>query len=322
MSLDVSVVIPTYNRADMLPDAINSVADQTVQPKELIIVDDGSSDETEQVVGGIGYDRISYHKHDKNRGFGAARNTGNEIATGDYIAFLDSDDEWKPKKIEKQVSKLEDSSDEHRVCYCKRITKNVAQNKVYMTPSKGLNANNIYEGDVTKEIMMGWAPTPSSIMFERKLLKDVNELKMKYKDYIDHDFMLRLSMVSKFNAVKEPLLIRKIHGGYQLGVDPEWKYEGLKEFLNTWGNQMNRTIGEEKTRKFVKRGLSRVYREKTIRARTNRNTVEALRFLAKYIGVSSTEDIVSICGLTGLLIVGEKKYEKIKNVWRNMYYQE
>jgi len=317
----VSVVIPTYNRANMISDAIESVKLQTLQPRELIIVDDGSTDNTEEVVGSYDYEKLRYIKHDDNKGFGEARNTGNRAARGRYIAFLDSDDEWNPKKIEKQLNVLKDSSDEHRVCYCKRITKNVNQNKVYMTPSRGLNANSTYEGNVTAKIMEGWAPTPSSIMFERKLLKDVEDLKMRYKDYTDHDFMLRLSLVSNFSAVKEPLLIRKVHGGYQLGVDPEWKYEGLKEFLNTWRDQMNSTIGEEKTKKFTKKGLSRVYREKTIRARANQNAVEAFKFLGKYIGVSSPDDIISICGLIGLLLVGEKRYEKIRNVWRSMYYQ-
>jgi len=305
----------------MIGNAIETVKSQTLQPRELIIVDDGSNDETEEAVKSYDYERLKYIKHDENKGFGEARNTGNRAAKGRYVAFLDSDDEWKPKKIEKQVDALEDSSGAHRVCYCQRITKNVTQNRVYMTPNKGLNANSIYEGNVTAKMMKGWGPTPSSIMFERKLLEDVDELKMKYKDYIDHDFMLRLSLVSKFTVVKEPLLIRKIHGSYQLGADPEWKHEGLKEFLNTWRDEMNKTIGEKQTRQFIERGLSRVYREKMIRARASLSALESFRFLKKYIGVSSTTDVVSICGLLGLLIVGEKKYRKMRNLWRNLYYQ-
>lgn len=99
-----SVIIPTYNRAHVLPRAIKSVLNQTFRDLELIVVDDGSTDETENVVRGFqeNDERIRYIRHEINRGGNAARNSGLQNARGRYIAFLDSDDEWFPEMLEKQ----------------------------------------------------------------------------------------------------------------------------------------------------------------------------------------------------------------------------
>lgn len=103
----VSVVIPTYNRASFLRCALQSVFAQIHSNLEIICVDDASSDNTEEVVKAFGDPRLHYIRHATNRGGSAARNTGVCAATGDYIAFLDDDDEWLPEKIERQLKALE-----------------------------------------------------------------------------------------------------------------------------------------------------------------------------------------------------------------------
>jgi glycosyltransferase involved in cell wall biosynthesis len=95
----VSVIIPTYNRASTLARAIESVLKQTYGNLELIVVDDSSNDETSGVVSGIADERIKYIKFSKNKGVAAARNAGIKESCGDYIAFLDSDDQWLPDKL-------------------------------------------------------------------------------------------------------------------------------------------------------------------------------------------------------------------------------
>ena len=90
----VSVIIPTYNRADNILKSINSVLNQTIKDIEIIIVDDGSNDETYAVVKSIKDDRIRYIKHIRNMGVSAARNTGIKYTKGEYIAFQDSDEVW------------------------------------------------------------------------------------------------------------------------------------------------------------------------------------------------------------------------------------
>lgn len=119
----VSVIIPTYNRVHLISRAIRSVLDQSYQDFEIIVVDDDSTDNIEEVVKSFKDKRIKFVKHEKNKGGGAARNTGIRVAQGELIAFLDSDDEWLPEKLEEQInlfSKIMYSSAKILIC-CKCI---------------------------------------------------------------------------------------------------------------------------------------------------------------------------------------------------------
>lgn len=102
----VSVIIPTYNMATFIGQAISSVLSQSFVDLEVIVVDDGSTDETAHVVSGFG-DRVSYI-HQPNKGGNSARNRGVAVAQGHYIAFLDADDAWLPKKLELQLRVFDD----------------------------------------------------------------------------------------------------------------------------------------------------------------------------------------------------------------------
>jgi glycosyltransferase involved in cell wall biosynthesis len=106
----VSVVIPVYNRATAVQNAIRSVLAQTVQDFEIIVVDDGSADATPATVKAISDCRITLIRHDRNRGSSAARNTGVAACSAPYIAFLDSDDEWSRTALEKQLAVFERSN--------------------------------------------------------------------------------------------------------------------------------------------------------------------------------------------------------------------
>jgi glycosyltransferase involved in cell wall biosynthesis len=106
--MNVSVILCTYNRAQFLARAIRTVLAQTYSSFELIVVDDGSTDGTRELVGQFDDRRVIYVAHDKNKGLSAARNTGLKRATGQYIAFIDSDDEWEEDKLEQQMAFLAD----------------------------------------------------------------------------------------------------------------------------------------------------------------------------------------------------------------------
>jgi glycosyltransferase involved in cell wall biosynthesis len=97
--MKISVVIPAYNAAAFLPRSIASVRAQTLQPVEVIVVDDGSTDDTTAVAAGLGVRVITR----TNSGPSAARNTGIQMASGDWIALLDADDRWSPEKLERQA---------------------------------------------------------------------------------------------------------------------------------------------------------------------------------------------------------------------------
>ncbi len=108
----VSVITPAYNSARFIADTITSVSNQTFPDWEMIVVDDASSDNTEQIVAEFAQKdaRIRFAKFSKNKGAGVARQTALEMARGRYIAFLDADDLWKPEKLEKQIHFLSETN--------------------------------------------------------------------------------------------------------------------------------------------------------------------------------------------------------------------
>ena len=137
----ISVVLPSYNRAHILPRAIESILGQTYKDIELIIVDDGSSDNTAEVVGSFSDSRIVYVRQE-NAGACAARNNGIAHARGDYIAFQDSDDIWHQDKLEKQLATLQNTGAD--VVFC-RMNRMVGGEKV------GLVSDYFHEGFLPKD---------------------------------------------------------------------------------------------------------------------------------------------------------------------------
>ena len=113
----VSVIIATYNRAALLPRAVNSILAQTYQDFELLIVDDGSTDDTPQVIGGFSDPRVRPLRHEANRGLSASRNTGIGEARGEYLAFLDDDDEFTPTSLADKLAALEAAPPEVALVY-------------------------------------------------------------------------------------------------------------------------------------------------------------------------------------------------------------
>jgi glycosyltransferase involved in cell wall biosynthesis len=109
MAPKVSVVIPVFNRPAAVRRAIDSVLAQTCQEFEVIVVDDGSTDDTPAAVLAVSDPRITLMRHAENRGGSAARNTGIRASNGSFVAFLDSDDEWLPTKLERQLESFERS---------------------------------------------------------------------------------------------------------------------------------------------------------------------------------------------------------------------
>ena len=151
----ISVIIPTYNRADLLPRAVRSACEQTYTNLEILIVDDASSDNTEEVAKKLEQEdtRVRYIKREENGGGSAARNTGIKQSEGKYIALLDSDDEWFNEKIEKQLELLEKNTCQNiGLIYCGFIRKKNSETKSQFTPkhrcdiSKDLLGKNVVGG--------------------------------------------------------------------------------------------------------------------------------------------------------------------------------
>lgn len=196
----VTVVIPTYNRAGVLYYALHSVLNQTLQDFEIYVVDDAGTDETADLVASFEDPRIHYIRFDTNQKAAAARNAGMEKARGKYIAFLDSDDEWLPTKLEKQVECLEKLSDEWGCCYT----------GAYVNKIGGLTRHRLYRpkrsGDLLKELLMGrfviWTPT---FMFRRSCLDEIGLMDRQLVRSQDVDFYIRLLSRYKIASIEEPL---------------------------------------------------------------------------------------------------------------------
>ncbi|MCM3023154.1 glycosyltransferase family 2 protein [Heyndrickxia ginsengihumi] len=183
----VSVVIPTYNRGHLIETTINSVLNQTYKNFELIVVDDASTDNTESIVNSINDERIRYIRLDKNTKGKRPRNVGINLSKGEYIAFLDSDDLWLPRKLEKQLEFIYSTGMEKAdiMCFTGLIIKNHFK-EVYHK-NKPYNNENIMEYILVgrNEVQTSTYMISSSIA--KKTLFD--ETLKKHQDW---DFCLRL----------------------------------------------------------------------------------------------------------------------------------
>jgi glycosyltransferase involved in cell wall biosynthesis len=203
----VSVIIPTYNeRADFLRAAIRSVEKQTFQDFEIIIVDDGSTDETARVVHDFADPRIHYLRHGRNLGEPAARNTGMRHTSGQYLAFLDDDDEWLPRKLEKQVSLLDCCRPHVGLVYTGlwRINGCTRERIGLWTPDK--------RGDVFRDMCrQNWIGTPSSVLVRRECFDRVGEFDESIAYGADYDMWLRISETFAVDYIREPLVFYTVH---------------------------------------------------------------------------------------------------------------
>ncbi len=214
----VSIILPTYNRAHIIEKAIQSVLNQTYQDFEIIIIDDGSKDDTKKIIRGFQEkdNRIKYIRFEENKGAAAARNAGIKMSKGEYITFQDSDDEWVIDKLEKQMKVIETSS-ENIVVYCGfwRID---GDEKTYIPD---INISN-REGNIHKELLKrNFIGTPSILLLKKNLEKigmfDENLSRLQ-----DWDLAIRLSKYYNFKLIDEPLYI-----SYVLSDSISANYEAL-----------------------------------------------------------------------------------------------
>jgi len=198
----VSVIIPTYNRAYLLGRAIQSVLDQTYQDFEVIVVDDASSDNTEEVVKSFNDERIRYIRHVKNKGEAAARNTGIKIARGEYIASHDSDDEWLPEKLEKQMKVFETVSLDVGVVYTGfwRVKGN---KRTYIPLSRVTKKDGYIYGELLKGNFVG---TPTTLI-KRVCFERAGMFDERLPHLVDWEMWLRISKIYRFKCITEPLVI-------------------------------------------------------------------------------------------------------------------
>jgi|TARA_B100001079_G_scaffold252585_1_gene245825 glycosyltransferase involved in cell wall biosynthesis len=198
---DISVIIPTFNRAHTLPRALDSVMVQTLQSMEIIIVDDGSTDETNAVL--ADYPGLCIISQD-NRGVSAARNVGIEKAGGEWLAFLDSDDEWLKEKLEKQWDAI--CNDDKLICHTEEIW---IRNGQRVNPMK---KHQKYGGLIYEKCLPLCVISPSSVMIHKTVFNDVGNFDETLEVCEDYDLWLRICSKYPVLFVDEPLIVK--YGGH------------------------------------------------------------------------------------------------------------
>lgn len=191
----VSIVIPTYNRAELVTQTIDSVVQQSYPNLEIIIVDDGSTDDTENTIQNIKDSRIRYIKHPQNLGGATARNTGIEAATGGYTCFLDSDDLWLPNKIELQLAFIQQFPDSEKiVTYTQRKISN-PHKEVYKNRSKVTQKPNTdikYSKNLADYLFCDDGDMQTSTLMMKSAFAKAVKFRSELKKHQDWDFCLRL----------------------------------------------------------------------------------------------------------------------------------
>jgi glycosyltransferase involved in cell wall biosynthesis len=209
MSIRVSVVLATRNRAALVERAIASVRGQTTGGWELICVDDGSTDDTAEVIRAIRDPRLRLVRLPDNRGVCRARNAGIEVARGEYVAFLDDDDEWVPETLGALLARATMRDGPlPGVVYGLSSRRNDATGRLAAPPRL------IPAGDVFRRLLEGWNPMLPSIMVRRPVLAAAAGFDDRLPAFEDYDLLLRLAAEgTRFAGVGRPLLVRHEHHG-------------------------------------------------------------------------------------------------------------
>lgn len=205
----VSVVIPTYNRADLILRAIDSVRSQSYRNWEIIVVDDNSQDRTAELVGKLvnQHQPIYYHRHETNLGGSAARNTGINHAQGDYIAFLDSDDVWLPEKLELQIQAIANQPDFPNQAIIS-YTKFQKSSRVFYQPAILPRRGKKTDETVADYFWLGGGEILTSTLIVSRDLAVKHPFRVGLPKHQDLDFVIRLGYTeAKFIFLPEVLTI-------------------------------------------------------------------------------------------------------------------
>jgi glycosyltransferase involved in cell wall biosynthesis len=215
--MDVSVVVPTYNRAGVLGRALDSVFSQTRQPEQVIVVDDGSTDGTSEVIK-RDYPLVTWLRQ-TNAGVSAARNRGIAEASSEWIAFLDSDDEWQPGKLERQLDALRQHPSFH-ICHT---------NEIWIRNGKRVNEGKRHAksgGWIFQRCLPLCVISPSSVIVRRALLEELGGFDESLPVCEDYDMWLRICSRHPVLFLEEPLVVK--HGGHDDQLSK--RYWGMDRF--------------------------------------------------------------------------------------------
>lgn len=253
--LHVSVVVTTCSRRDQVQRAVASVLAQDYGNFDVHIVDDASADGTEQALQSVvsADERVFYWRHAERRGLSAARNTGISQSTGDYLAFLDDDDEWTPDCLRKRVDLLTSLTAADReqlgVVYCGCQIHFVAEGRTaYNMPR--------ITGDIRQGICsVDLHTVPSSCLFPRTVLEHIGGYDETLVSSVDHDIWMNLAAHGyQAFAVPEPLVISsETNKRRSMITDVTPRIRGVEQYLTKWSGTFEQWFGPAGGRRYVRR---------------------------------------------------------------------
>ena len=222
----VTVIIPTFNRGYCLAESVQSVLRQGFTDFDLIVVDDGSTDNTPEIMDQ--FPGVQQIRLEENRGVSFARNQGIAVAKGEWIAFLDSDDLWEKKKLATQMKWVESHSD-HYAIYTDEIW---VRNGVRVN---AMNKHRKYSGDIFYYCLPLCIVSPSSVLLHSELLNEVGGFDESMPVCEDYDLWLRIAKQFPFHFIEEKLIVKR--GGHEdqlsrkfWGMD-RWRVHALEKLL-------------------------------------------------------------------------------------------
>lgn len=216
MSPLVSVILPTFNRSELLYLACQSVLSQSYRNLELIVVDDASTEDLQPVIDRLEDDRVRMLRHERNRGAAAARNTGIADAKGAFIAFQDSDDLWLPGKLERQVKMFETLPESvgvvigSKILYGRDASWRYGPGKVTCAPPPAGKVS--LDEDQVAVFLMRNRLSEQNALFRRDVFPDHNWHDPCAKANVDWEMAIRLALRTKIYEDIEPVVLSFIQG--------------------------------------------------------------------------------------------------------------
>lgn len=226
----ISVIIPTFNRCGSIRKAIHSVLKQTYQDMECLVIDDGSTDDTETIVKTVKDSRVRYIRYEKNRGACHARNVGIEQALGEYIAFQDSDDDWSDAKLEKQLQFLKDRGAD--LVFCQLESR--YNDKTTYYPS-----NKLKEGKVSHEQAMCAFMSSTQTFFGKTECIRTIKFDEEMPRFQDWDFLIRFTRDYDVHYQKQPFAIQQI-GRDSISNNPNKGHVAVCRMIDKYAEEMDR----------------------------------------------------------------------------------
>ncbi len=250
----VSVIVPAHDRAHLIGRAVGSVLAQTFQDIEIIIVDDASHDDLAGALASLGDARVRLVRLQKQGGASRARNAGIAESRGEWIAFLDSDDEWLPAKLEQQLTAIGRYGPNCDVVYSACYRQRAGESPEVRPKGE------LAEGDLLDKLLRNKKGATASVyMVRRSALVRAKGFDERFPSANDIDLWLRLaSMSCRFAAVQEPLAIKHDSGTGQIKTDATAKAVGFRRMDERWGPVMRERLGADAYRRWRDRRSRRI----------------------------------------------------------------